>query len=57
MLKNITPFQQEILDVIKGHEIQEVVHAFELLKMNIYLEDYDKKQRAVVQEEENEKNF
>lgn len=40
MIKNITSFQQEILDVIRGHEIQEVIHAFELLKVNMILDGF-----------------
>lgn len=39
MLKNKTKLQKNIIKVIKGHKISEVIHAFELIKIDVLLND------------------
>jgi len=39
MIKNKTQLQMEIIDVIRGHTMAEVIHAFEVIKLDALLND------------------
>lgn len=37
MLSNPTELQKNIGDIIRGHKVMEVIHAFEVIKLDILL--------------------
>jgi len=39
MLKNKTPLQKDIIEVIRNHTIAEVIHAFEIIKIDVLLNE------------------
>jgi len=41
MLKNMTNLQRNIIEVVKGYTIAEVIHAFEIIKFDVILNDGD----------------
>ncbi len=43
MIQNMTKLQKQIMKIIKGHEVSEVIHAFEVIKIDVLLYKITKK--------------